>query len=54
MPADARPGTITVTDGVAHVATADVWLELEFVEVDGRAVPAAEVVEGATMFDRRA
>jgi methionyl-tRNA formyltransferase len=54
IPADARPGTITVTGGVAHVATADLWLELEFVEVDGRAVPAAGVVEGATMFDRRA
>jgi methionyl-tRNA formyltransferase len=51
---DAEPGTVSAGRDVARVCTGDVWLELEYVQVDGRAVRAAEVVRDGGMFDRPA
>ena len=46
------PGTIAVANGVSRVATGDVWLELEFVQIEGRTLRAAEFLSDGAMFDR--
>jgi methionyl-tRNA formyltransferase len=52
--ADAEPGTVSVLQDVARVCTGDVWLEVEYVQVAGRTVPAVQVVRDGGMFDRPA
>lgn len=52
--ADAEPGTVSAGDTVARVCTGDVWLEVEYVQVDGRTAPAAEALRDGGMFDRPA
>jgi UDP-4-amino-4-deoxy-L-arabinose formyltransferase/UDP-glucuronic acid dehydrogenase (UDP-4-keto-hexauronic acid decarboxylating) len=53
-PAGAEPGTIAVDGDAARVCAGDGWLEVEYVQVDGRTVPAAEALRDGGMFDRPA